>query len=156
MADPIRLQIIDKIEELAIQNLNRISGYNFDYEFSKNYRDIDQISYFPSVCLLIGASDYSLLTNQEYTAGKNSNSQDDGWIISVVVYSDSGSNQIEIFEKVNQDIIRFLINTDFSSVDVISTTLIHIAELFPVPDDDSKIINQLNFSIKYDFIKTAP
>lgn len=156
MIEPIRLSIINAIVDI-LQSIKPINGYNFEYTVDKNYKDIGQVVDFPFLTMLIGAAEYSPLTNSEYVSGKTMNSQNDGWLISIIGYLDSSSDLIGDFEKANQDIIKAIeSNKNLGLSNVISISLLRVEEPLPIPDDDSKIIVQLTFSIKYDFISVNP
>jgi len=153
-----RLEILQTIDS-TLANITTANGYNTDLaEHSYGFKDYSQVNNFPSVFLLPGDSQYTPLTNQEYTAGSSPNSES-GWLISVVGYVKSSSREDKVLtqnmENLIDDIVKAMLSDHRLGLSyVVGVYLVSINSYIDV--EQSIGIAQIIFSIKYDFQAGAP
>jgi len=164
MSVPIRTQILNAIVA-QLQTITTGNGYNFSIgDASINFKSFQQIpsDKFPYICLQVGPSKYSPLTQNEYTSG-GSKDDLDGWMVGVIGYIKIDHNVgtfVELTEKFHQDIINCMqADPQFSLPSIVINTYLDTIwdPMADAGEQDELYFAtvQLIFKIKYDFTKTV-
>ena len=153
-----RLEILQTIDS-TLANITTANGYNSDLAaHSYGFKDYSQVNSFPSVYLLPGDSQYTPLTNTEYTAGSSATNES-GWLISVIGYVKS-SNRVDEqltqqMENLIEDIIKAMLSDHRLGLSYVVG--VYLASVSSYIDIEQSIgIVQVIFTIKYDFEASAP